>query len=168
MMNIWQTCYVPSSILSYTQVIHVKPLRARYHHCPHLQMKRLRSCVSRSHSSAEAAGLVSVFTCGALQLPRPGDGALRKRSLSREPETTTGRQQGHAPQPEGTAYPWGRVACLGLDQGQAMQAEHGEKGAAGRKEAWNRSQGTDHTEAGGSVVRRLGGTFLKEEVIKGF
>ena len=34
-MNIWQTCYVPSSILSYTQVIHVKPLRARYHHCPH-------------------------------------------------------------------------------------------------------------------------------------
>lgn len=49
-----------------------------------------------------------------------------------------------------------------------MQAECSEKGAASLKEAWNRSQGSDHTEAGGSVGRRLGGIFLKEEVIKGF
>ena len=134
-MNIWQTCYAPSSILSYTQVIHVKTLRGVLGTIIVLilWMKRLRSCVSTSHSSAEAAGLVSVFTCGALQLPQPGDGALRKRSLSREPETTTARQQGHAPQPEGTASPWGKVAHVGLDQGQATQAERGEKGAAGLK-----------------------------------
>ena len=89
-MNVWQTPYAPSSILSYTQVIHVKTLHARYLILI-LQRKTPESCVSRSHSRAKAAGLQ--FPCsyvGLLQLPWPGGGALRKQSLSREPETIPG------------------------------------------------------------------------------
>ena len=92
-MNVWQTPYAPSSILSYTQVIHVKTLHARYLILI-LQMKTPKSCVSRSRSRAKAAGLQ--FLCsyaGLLQLPRPGGRALRKQSRSREPETTPGESR---------------------------------------------------------------------------
>ena len=161
-MNIWQTSYAPSSILSYTQVIHIKSLRARCHHYPHFTEEDTEElCFQVTQQCRGSWAPVPVFTCGALQLPRPGDGALRKRSRSREAETTTGRQQGYAPQPEGTAYPWGRVARVGLDPGQATQAKHSEKRAAGLKEAWNRSHGSDHTEDGGVCGEETWGYICK-------
>lgn len=108
-----------------------------------------------------------MFTCGALQLPRPGDGALRDEAAAggRDHHWKTSRDM--RPNQKGQPIP-GAGWLVGLDPGQATQAKHSEKRAAGLKEAWNRSQGSDHTEAGGSVVRRLGEYVVKRKSLKDF